>query len=163
MIYKNKNYELKLYTQELFNDLEEMLILFVEETFPEDVRLDTINARRFADAHDDTIYMLYVDDKPVAFTSFCYNDYYGLRKPTIGNSYLFIKENYRKGIAYHLLAVQAGMILENNTCNFEHYYADGSRSNQWSKRMKGTLVYTTYEYDRDVCLQELKRIRGKFE
>lgn len=138
-------------------DLYRLLGLFSEEVYGS----KKVNLHRFIDGHY-AIYLMYDGFNVIGFSSFCYNDYYGLREPTIGNDYVYILSKYRCSKAFYLFSLQAGAVIEDNSLNLEHYFASED-SNRCIDRIKGEKVYTVYEYQRSDVLSEYYRIKEVYE
>lgn len=135
------------------NDLYILLGYFSKEVYNSDM----VDLHRFIEGHY-AVYIMYDGATAIGFSSFCYNDYYGLREPTIGNDYVYLLDKYRKGRAFYLFSLQAGAVIEDNSFNLEHYMASDS-SSKFIGRIKGFKVYETYEYNRDDVLKEYNRLK----
>lgn len=137
-------------------DLYYLICLFSEEVYGK----KKTDLHRFIEGHY-AIYIMYDGYKAIGFSSFCYNDYYGLREPTIGNDYVYLLDEYRRGRAFYLFSLQTGAVIEDNSLNLEHYIASDDSKN-FIGRIKGKQVYITYEYNRDDVLNEYNKLRVKY-
>lgn len=137
-------------------DLYYLLGLFSEEVYG--CRKRDVN--RFIEGHY-AIYLLYDGFNIIGFSSFCYNDYYGLREPTIGNDYIYILKEYRCSKAFYLLSLQTGAVIESNSFNLEHYFASED-SKRCIGRLKGKEVYTVYEYERSDVLDVYNKLKDNY-
>ena len=120
--------------------LEVLLKDLSQELFQE----GTANIDEFVNNHW-VIYLALKGDEVIGLSSFFYNTYYGLRTPTVCNTYLYVKPEYRRGRASYLLSIQAGYVSIDTNLPLETYYAsDDSRA--LSKRMTGTHQYDSWIY-----------------
>lgn len=103
------------------------------------------NLKAFVDRHW-AIYLAVVDNKLVGFSSFIFNDWFGLRLPTIGNSYLYVTPEYRSGRAMYLLAKQMVLVSQDTNLPIEAYYASGMSRKMGKNRLEGKFLYDVYEY-----------------
>ena len=129
------------YSDEYAEDLEEMLKDFSKEIFG----YGTANLDNFL-AHHWAIYLAKKDDEVIGFSSFIYNTYYGLRPPTVGQTYLYVRPEHRRGRASYLLSKQAGYISVTYDLPLENYYASEA-SKRIGNRMQGTFMYEAYIYE----------------
>lgn len=115
----------------------------------------------FVKRHEGLIYMVLGEaGVPVGFTSFCYNDYYGLREATLGNDFIYLEPAYRKSRAMHLICIQAGTLCQNNNIPLENYYASDD-SEKFIGRMKGERIFSTYIFPVDEVSKETERLKTK--
>lgn len=140
------------------DDLFNMLKEFSLEVYG----LGRCDVNSFIELHSLGIYLVYDNVTAVGFSSFCYNHYYGLREPTIGNDFTYVRKEYRLSKAFHLLSLQTGAVIENNSCNLEHYFAYGSESIRFIDKIKGQEVFRAYEYCRDDVLKIYNSIKEKY-
>jgi hypothetical protein len=103
------------------------------------------NLRAFVDRHW-AIYLALDGDKLVGLSSFIFQDYFGLRLPTIGNSYLYVHPDYRRGRVMYLLAKQMVLVSQDTNLPIEAYYASGMSKKMAEGRIKGKFLYDVYEY-----------------
>jgi len=127
-----------------YEELEKMLVAFSEEIYG----YGQVNIDQFLEAHW-AIYLAVKGEEVVGFTSFMYNHYFGLKPPTVGNTYLYVKPEYRKSKASYLLTKQAGYVSIFSELPLETYYAsDASRNigerilNATGSHMFDAHVYT---------------------
>ena len=130
-----------LYNDSYNDSLCELLRLFSEEVFGS----GTYDIDKFVNSHW-AIYLALDNDIVVGFSSFNINDYYGLRKPTLGNDHIYVLPEYRDSKAMYLFSIQAGKICIDNNLPLEHYYSSDS-SLKLSRKLKGKKIYETYIYD----------------
>lgn len=109
--------------------------------------LGEVNIDEFVNNHW-VIYLAMKDDEVIGLSSFYYNTYFGLRAPTVGNTYLYVKPEYRRGRATYLLSIQAAFVSADTGLPLETYYASDS-SRVMSKRMQGTHLYDVWVYEPD--------------
>ena len=147
-----------LYTEEYAEQLEAILKEFSEEVFG----YGTANLESFVNVHW-AIYLALRGDEVIGFSSFVYNTYCGLRPPTIGNTYLYIKPEYRRGRASYLLSLQAGVVSVDMNLPLEHYYASEASSAFGHGRLKGTKLYDAYMYPVEELQRELTKITKHFK
>lgn len=120
------------------------------------------NLEEFILVHNIGIYLLYCDGEPIAFSSYAYNDYCGLKPPAIGNTYMFIKKAFRRSMAFHILSVQSGNIVEAYNIPLEHYYLEHSMSKMSKDKVaNGKTIYTAVEYSVKDALEARDKIKGK--
>jgi hypothetical protein len=151
---------LKLFDESVhLNSLYILLKEFQIEVFKEEQT--QLQIKNFIDSHTAGIYIVFSGTSAIGFTAFNKNEYFGLRKPTIANTYLYIKPKYRRTKAMHLISIQAGKVAIGHDCNLEHYYAKDSGSVKFIGRMKGELVYNAYEYPLEVVSSEIDELQKK--
>lgn len=93
------------------------------------------------------IYLLLVDEKPVGLSSWSTNHYFGLRNPTLGNTYLYVDPEYRNGKANYILSgVIFCKVSAETNMPIEAYIASESSRRMLSHRVKGKFLYDVYEY-----------------
>lgn len=124
-------------------DLEEMLLAFSKEIYG----AGTVDLNRFVEDHW-FIYLAMDGEKVVGFSSYIYNTYFGLRPPTIGNSYLYVRPQYRKGRAAYLLTKQTGYVSIDTGLPLELYYAsdESKKIGERTLGITGSVIYTVHEY-----------------
>lgn len=133
--------EIILYTDDYAEQLEELLKEFSTEIFG----YGTADLDKFVNGHW-VIYLAKKGDEVIGFSSFIYNTYYGLRPPTVGQTYLYVRPEHRRGRASYLLSKQAGFISVDSGLPLENYYASEA-SKRIGNRMEGTLLYEAYLYE----------------
>lgn len=144
------NIQIVKYDESYREDLEDLLLAFSEEVFGEPM----VNLDAFVGYHW-VIYLAKCDDEVVGFTSFIYNTYYGLRTPTIGNDYVYIKPAYRAGRTMYMMALQAGKVCVEVDLPLEYYYITEA-SLALSKKIEGTKMY-------DAIIYPVEEITRKFK
>ena len=94
-------------------------------------------------------------EEVIGFSSFNINHYFGLRPPTVGNTFLYVKPDYRKGRATYLLTKQAGYVSIDTNLPLETYYAaEASRKiGQRLLKSEGNFHFDCYVYP----VEEVKR------
>lgn len=138
------------YDDKYKEQLNNLLIELSKELFGE----GTANLDEFVANHW-VIYLALVDGEVVGFASFIYNTYYGLKQPTTGMTYLYVKPNYRNTKVSYLLSIQAGNLSITSNLPLENYYASEA-SSKIGRKMKGTLMYTAYHYP----VEEVNKLYG---
>ena len=133
--------EVVLYEDKDADELRAMLKEFSQEIYG----YGTANLEQFLAQHW-VVYLAKKGDEVIGFSSFMYNTYFGLRPPTVGNTYLYVRPAYRRGRASYLLSVQAGYVSIDTDLPLETYYASDD-SKVLSKRMKGTRLYEAWSYE----------------
>ena len=157
--------KLKLFDKNSISDKLELLSLlraFRTEVYDSDTEVDVDT---FIDSHY-AIYLIVEDsvmDNCVGFTSFIYNSYFGLREPTVGNSFMYIIPEFRRSNAMHLISLQSGAIVKELNIPLEHCIVDGSGSEKFVGRLKGKKLYTVYTYDVDIVIKEFERLKTKIK
>lgn len=130
-----------LYEEKHKEELRKLLIEVSSELFG----YTTVDYQRFVDNHW-ALYLAVRNDKVIGLSSFIYNDYYGLRPPTVGNDYIYVLPAYRTGRAMYLLSTQAGHVSISCNLPLEHYYCSDT-SKHLSRKLVGTKLYETYVYE----------------
>lgn len=134
-------------------DLEWMLRDFSDEVFG----CGTVNIDQFIQGHW-VIYLALRGDEVIGFSSFYYNTYFGLRPPTIAQTYLYVKPAYRRGRASYLLSKQAAFVSIETNLPLENYYAT-EESRRIGQRMKGTHLFDAHLYE----VEEVKKAYNKLK
>ena len=129
-----------LYTDKYKGDLERLLKLFSKEVWDK----GTCNVDKFINSNW-CIYLALVDDKIIGFSSYTYNEYCGMREPTIGNTYVYVDKEYRTSRAMYLFSIQTGKICIEHQIGLEHYYGS-NESMKLSSKLKGSKIYESWEY-----------------
>jgi len=134
-------------------DLAELLLAFSEEIYG----AGTVDLNRFVEDHW-FIYLAMDGEKVVGFSSYIYNTYFGLRPPTIGNSYLYVMPQYRGGRAAYLLTKQTGYVSIDTGLPLELYFAsdESRRVAERSIGTKGTEIYSAHLYSLEHTKQGYK-------
>lgn len=148
------NIKIIKYTDEYSLQLADLLKELSKELYG----AGTVNLKAFVERHW-AIYLAVVDDKVVGLSSYSFNDYCGLRLPTMGNTYLYMTPQYRNSKAMYLLGMQFGQVSESTNLPIETYYAS-DKSRLLGKRMKSTFLYDVYEYavdDVKVAFDKVKK------
>ena len=138
---KDNKTRVVLYEDKYRDQLEELLMEFSVEVFSS----GSCDVDLFIESHW-AVYLAVRGDKIVGFSSFVYNSYYGLREPTIGNSYIYVVPICRTGRAMYLFSLQAGKICLEHNLSLEHYYSSDS-SEKLSRKLDGKKLYETYIYE----------------
>jgi len=136
--------------------LSSALYKFQKEVFPK--KETNVDVQMFIDYHFSIYLAVSNNNEFVGFTSFNYNGYFGIKSPTIGNTYLFIEKSHRRSNAMHLMSIQSGKVCEQAGLPLEHYIVDGGGSEKFVGRLNGKKIYTTYEFDASEVLRETQRI-----
>jgi len=137
-----------LYEEKYKEELYKLLIEVSTELFGS----KTVDYQRFVDDHW-ALYLAVRDDKVIGLSSFVYEDYYGLRPPTVGNDYIYVLPAYRTGRAMYLLSTQAGHVSISCNLPLVHYYCSDT-SRHLSRKLTGTKLYETYLYE----VEEVEKI-----
>lgn len=132
-----------LYEDKYSNSLASMLEEFSQEIFG----YGTANLDQFLEHHW-AVYLAKKGDEVIGFSSFIYNTYYGLRPPTVGSTYLYVKPEHRQGRASYLLSKQGAYVSIEANLPLETYYAS-EESARIGQRMKGQKLYEAYLYETD--------------
>ena len=139
---------------------QQQLIDLVQECSKELYNTGTVNIEAFVKRHW-AIYLVAVDNKIVGFSSWAMNDYFGLRLPTMGNTYLYITPEYRNSRAAYLLAgAQFCKVSEATNMPIEAYIASDKSRLLLNNRVKGKFLYDVYEYSPEevkVAFDHLKK------
>ena len=144
------------YDDKYVHHLEQMLKEMSQELFGEGIA----NVEAFVSHHWAIYLVLSTDGVPIGFSSYLMNDYYGLRSPTMGNSYLYVKPLFRNGKAPYLLTKQFCKVAEHTQMNMETYFAS-AESKKISNRVEGSFLYEAYEYTPEEVQKGCKRIKTK--
>lgn len=156
MKFKNdKDYKIILYNDFFKEHLANMLTDFSKEVFNEEINPDV---EYFVNSHY-AVYLLLVDGVVKGFSSFCKNDYFGLRSPAMSNDYIFVDKDERNSYSLLVLGFQTGAVIDDNEMDLEYHFAKDSLSNNFIGRMNGELMYSTYRYSKDEVLREYKNIK----
>jgi hypothetical protein len=130
-----------LYSDKYRSELELLLKQFSQEVF----NTGTADVDSFVGCHW-AIYLAIKDDKAIGFSSFVINTYFGLRSHTLGNTYIYVDNEYRTSKAMYLFSIQAGKICIDNGFPLEHYYSSKS-SSKLSRKLDGKKIYEAYIYE----------------
>ena len=150
-----KSLKLKLLVNK--EDLRLMMMKMSSSIFKHKQAISDNDLQLFIDCHF-AIYIMYDGSKPVGITSYTYNRYYGMRKPTISNDYIYIDEPYRSGKTMLLFSLQTGSIIVEYDCELEHYISSDD-SSRFSKRLAGSEIYTAMSYEPDEVIREYNKLR----
>lgn len=140
-----------IYDNQYRDQLEELLVSMSQELFG----AGTVNIDQFVNNHW-VIYLAMEGDEVIGLSSFYYNTYFGLRPPTVGNTYLYVKPEYRNGRASYLLSIQSGFVSADTNLPLETYYASNS-SRAISKRMKGEHLFDAWLYSPEEMAKAYKQ------
>ena len=147
-----------LYSEDYANQLGMLLEKFSKEVFGK----ESCDLELFVNNHW-AIYLAIKGNVVVGFSSFNIQDYYGFTDSVVGNDYIYISKEYRTSKAMFLFSIQAGKVSKELNMKLEHYYSS-SMSRLASKRLKGVLVYETYQYSVEEVAkvtEQLKRRIGR--
>ena len=142
-----------LYEEKYKQQLEDLLYKFSNEIFG----YNMADINKFLAGHW-LIYLAMKGDEVIGFSSFIYNTYYGLRPPTVGQTYLYVKENHRQGRASYLLAKQAAFVSIDTNLPLENYYASDD-SRKIGNRMEGIKQFDSWLYP----VEEVKKAYSKLK
>lgn len=93
------------------------------------------------------VYLLMIDNKPVGLSSWTMNHYFGLRNPTIGNTYLFVIPEYRNSKSSYILTASLFCKVSAETnMPIETYIASEHTNKVLHNRLDGKFLYDVYEY-----------------
>lgn len=145
------------YDNQYKQQLEELLKAMSSELFEE----GTVNIDEFVNNHW-VIYLALKGEEVIGLSSFFYNTYYGLRTPTVCNTYLYVKPEYRRGRATYLLSIQAGYVSIDTNLPLETYYAS-NESRVLAKRMEGTHQYDSWIYQPEVMKEAYIKTTRNFK
>ena len=137
------NPKITLYEEKYKEDLADLLKDMSKELYGEGM----VNLEAFIERHW-AIYLAVVDGKAVGLSSYVFNDYCGLRLPTMGNSYLYLDPKFRNSRVAYFLGAQFAKVSESTNLPIETYYASDT-SRLLGKRMEGRFLYDVYEYHPD--------------
>lgn len=123
------------------DQLEELLIGFSKEIYGEGTAFvnDFVNSHHY-------IYLAVVGEEVVGFASFHHNTYFGMRKPTMGMTYLYVKPEYRNGRASYLLAMQIGSVCDHMNMDMETYLASEETQRIVKRMDNGEFLYSVYVF-----------------
>lgn len=147
--------KLVIYEDFYINELHKMLMTMSEELFGE----ASADVEKFVSRHTH-IYLAIIREEVVGFTSFTINDYFGLKEPVVGNTYLYVKPQHRRSKALHLMSIQAGLVARDLNMPLEHYVAS-KESKLLTKRLKGEEMYVTYVYPVEECIRVIDGLKKK--
>lgn len=145
-----------LYNDEYKDDLEKLLLEFSKEVFGD----GTCDVDSFVKYHWAIYLAIGSNGKVIGFSSFTINTYYGLRKPTVANDYLYVREVHRGGKATYLLSIQSGKVSIENNLPLENYYSSES-SFRISSKLKGKKMYDAYIYEVGDVEDTLNKLKDK--
>lgn len=151
----NNPIKIVLYDHTFEKELEALLISLSQELFGE----GTVSIEDFVNNHW-SIYLAVRDSKVIGLSSFVHNTYFGLRPPTIGNSYLYVLPEHRGSRATYLLSLQSGYISDYLQLPLENYYAS-EESKKISRKLNGTKAYETYIYEVEEVNRVFKNLKSK--
>jgi hypothetical protein len=117
----------------------------------------TVNIDHFVNNHW-AIYLAIEDGAVVGFTSFIVNTYFGLRPPTVGNTYLYVIPKKRNGRAMYHLSVQFCFVAEETNLPIETYVASEA-SRRALTRIEGRFLYDVYEYQPEDIAQGYSKLK----
>ena len=146
---------IEAYDSSYKEELNNLLVALSRELFC----VGTVNLDEFIDNHW-AIYLAIQEGEVIGFSSFLINTYYGLRPATVGNTYLFVKEQYRKTRATYLLSIQSGFVCNYLNLPLENYYAS-EESTKISRKLNGTKLYDVYVYEVDEVNRVYKNLNNK--
>jgi hypothetical protein len=105
-----------------------------------------VNVDKFIKNHW-VIYLLLADDKVVGLSSWNINDYFGLRTPTVGNTYLYVTPEHRNSKSSYILTASLFCKVSAETkMPLEVYIASDYSRKVLESRLQGTHSYDVYEY-----------------
>jgi hypothetical protein len=137
------------YEEKYREELRTLLLDFSQELFEE----GTVDLDAFIKGHW-AIYLSIKDDRVTGLCSFMINDYFGLRKPTIGFTYLFVEKPYRRTRALHLLNLQALYVALELDLPLEYYCAAEASERIAKNKVNGKELYVARSINREE--QQLK-------
>jgi len=135
--------EIIKYDDKYASQLHSLLLGFSTEVYGEGAAdLDSFVQGHWA------IYLAMKSEEVIGFSSFNINHYFGLRPPTVGNTFLYVMPEYRRGRATYLLTKQAGYVSIDTNLPLETYYAaEASRKiGQRLLKSEGHFNYDCYVY-----------------
>lgn len=147
--------KLILYTEEHETQLTQLLLAFSGEVWGK----QQADVNSFVNGHW-AIYLAMLNDEVIGFSSYFINHYFGLRAPTLGNTYIYVKPEHRSSRAMYLFSLQSGKIAVENGLNLEHYYSSED-SLKLSAKLKGSKVYETWEYDIGEVEKTFNKMKNK--
>lgn len=135
--------KITLYSYDYHAQLEKMLVDFSQEVYG----CGTANIDQFVRQHW-AIYLAMKGDEVIGFSSFNINHYFGLRPPTVGNTYLYVRPAHRNSRAAYLLTKQAGFVSIELNLPLETYYASETSRKLGDRLLgvKGSFLYDTHLY-----------------
>lgn len=149
--------QIKLYEPKYRSDLERLLNNFGEEVWDSLPRADV---DLFVSSH----WAVYLAVTPigsvVGFSAYILNHYYGLREPTVGNTYIYVDSLHRTSRAMYMFSLQSGRICVENNLALEHYYGS-EESTRLSSKLKGDKIYETYIYEVDEVSRVFNKLKNK--
>lgn len=145
--------EIIVYDDKYKDQLESLLRNFSNEIYGTNMA----NIDKFVNDHW-VIYLALRGVEVIGFSSFVYNTYFGLRPPSVGNTYLYVKPAHRRGRASYLLSKQAGFVSIDTNLPLENYYASDD-SRRIGTRMNGTKQYDVWLYP----VEEVKKAYQKLK
>jgi len=93
------------------------------------------------------VYLDMINKKPVGLSSWSQNTYFGLRTPTVGNTYLFVVPEYRNSRASYILTASLFCKVSDETqLPIETYIASEHTNRVLHNRLEGKHLYDVYEY-----------------
>jgi len=144
-----------IYSSEYKSQLEELLIAFSKEIYGE----GTVNLDDFIDYHWAIYLAVDSNNLVIGFSSYMFNDWFGLRKQTIGNTYVYIRPKYRGGNIVAMFIAQSIKISRESNCELENYYASENTKSIANKLVKnGKEIYSTYIYSVSDCIEAENKI-----
>lgn len=147
----------RIYIKEYNDDYKQQLLELLEDMSLELFGYGSVDLEDFVSSHW-AIYLAITNNEVIGLSSYLINDYFGLRESVVGNSYLFVKPEYRKTRATYLLSIQSGFIVNQLQLPLEHYYTS-EESAKLSRKLNGTKAYTTYIYEVD----EVNKVYNRLE
>lgn len=145
------------YSEEYRYNLESLMIDCSTELFGS----GTADVDSFVDRHQ-YIYLAVFGDDIVGFSSFLINDYFGMREPTLGNTYIYVKPKFRNTRAMYLFSIQTAILSKELEIDIEHYYENEVSSELGYKWFcDGKKLYTVFLYNSDEVTQVGKRLAEK--
>jgi hypothetical protein len=134
--------KLVLYNDTYREQLDALLIGFSKEVFD----CGTADTDSFVRNHWCIYLAIDDEDRVLGFSSFSINTYFGLRSPTLGNTYIYVDTKHRASRIMYLFSIQAGQICVEKNLPLEHYYSSES-SLKLSRKLKGKKIYEAYVYE----------------
>ena len=151
----NDKIRIVTYTTEYKDRLEVLLKEFSQELFG----TGTVNIEDYVSTHW-CVYLAVVGEDVVGVASFTYNTYFGMRKPTVGLTYLYVTPKYRNTKANYLLNLQSGVLSITNNLPLEHHYAS-DQSKRMSRKVNGKKVYETWVVEVEDVMTAFNRLKSK--
>jgi hypothetical protein len=147
--------KIKLYTPDYKEELDQLLKGFSSEVWDE----GTADTDMFVNSHW-AIYIALIDDVVIGFSSYFINTYFGLRPPTLGNTYIYVKPEHRTSKVMYLFSLQSGKIATELQMPLEHYYSS-KESLKLSSKLKGTKMYEAWIYEIDEVEKTFNKLKNK--